>query len=195
MISPLLPLLAFGCPSKDGPGPSEDVDLDQDGDGSPDEDDCDDEDATVHPGADETCNGTDDDCDGDTDEGATLTAYTDADEDGYGADATAQALCEVPTGSVGVGGDCDDESDAIHPDADETCDGLDNDCDTLTDEDDPDLLGKGTWYVDGDEDGFGSPDKVSTCANLAQATRRSTATATTPTTPSFQVLSKCAATG
>jgi len=43
--------------------------VDDDGDGwSPDDGDCDDDDPTVHPGADETCNGIDDDCDGSVDE-------------------------------------------------------------------------------------------------------------------------------
>jgi hypothetical protein len=42
---------------------------DQDADGwDPDEGDCDDADPTVHPGADELCNGQDDDCDGQVDE-------------------------------------------------------------------------------------------------------------------------------
>jgi len=42
--------------------------LDADGDGWDETEDCDDTDATVHPGADERCNGRDDDCDGEVDE-------------------------------------------------------------------------------------------------------------------------------
>lgn len=43
--------------------------VDLDGDGSPDGPDCDDGDAAVNPGVTESCNGIDDDCDGDVDEG------------------------------------------------------------------------------------------------------------------------------
>jgi hypothetical protein len=42
---------------------------DEDGDGVPDGPDCDDHDASVKPGAVESCNGKDDDCDGQVDEG------------------------------------------------------------------------------------------------------------------------------
>ena len=44
---------------------------DTDGDGSPWPVDCDDDDATIFPGATETCNGRDDNCDGVADEGVT----------------------------------------------------------------------------------------------------------------------------
>jgi len=43
--------------------------VDADGDGWTSDEDCDDGDPAVHPGADEVCNATDDDCDGETDEG------------------------------------------------------------------------------------------------------------------------------
>ena len=52
-----------------------------------------------------------------------------------------------------VGGDCDDEDAEINPDANELCDGEDNDCDGETDED-----VVGVFYRDRDEDGYGDPD-------------------------------------
>ncbi|QDG51164.1 hypothetical protein FIV42_10570 [Persicimonas caeni] len=79
----------------------------------------------------EICDGIDNDCDGEVDEDATdtTTYYTDQDDDGYGDDATAVEACEQPADTITTGGDCDDSDAAINPDADEVCDGVDNDCD------------------------------------------------------------------
>jgi len=109
-------------------------------------DDCDDTDAAVFPGADEYCNGYDDDCDGDTDEDDAVDAstwYEDHDMDGFGADGVTATACDAPPGYVAIGGDCADIDADIHPDADEVCNGLDDDCDPATDE-----------LLDGDGDGF-----------------------------------------
>ena len=48
--------------------------------------------------------------------------------------------------------DCNDDDASIHPDAAEICDGIDNNCDDIIDEDATDA---GTWYADTDGDGYG----------------------------------------
>ncbi|MFZ5476381.1 MAG: MopE-related protein [Myxococcota bacterium] len=97
-------------------------------------DDCDDLDATVKPGATETCDDEDDDCDGVADDGLTLW-YVDADGDTYGAAGTGD--CANSGTGVDNGDDCDDDYDLAYPGALEICDGVQNDCDdtSWTDDD------------------------------------------------------------
>ena len=117
----LLVLLA-GCGPDDG---------DQDGFSTPA--DCDDDDASVHPGAAESCNQRDDNCDGAVDEGWPADAptwYPDADGDGHGTSAPTWVGCAAPAGWVALSGDCDDADPAVHPEAAEICgNGVDDDCD------------------------------------------------------------------
>ncbi len=128
--------------------------------------DCDDSDAAVHPGAAELCNDLDDDCDGlvDLDDPELVGAYetyVDADGDGFGDDASLRLSCDEPPVVV-PGGDCDDGDAAVHPDADELCDGVDNDCDGDVDE--SGSVDAPIWYLDGDGDGYGiSGSIVSAC--------------------------------
>jgi hypothetical protein len=121
--------------------------------------DCDDSDAAVHPGADEFCDGVDTDCDGTADDSDVLdfdTWYDDLDADGFGDAATSTRACSQPGGTVADATDCDDGDAGVHPGADEYCDGVDSDCDGAVDEDD--ALDAGTWYLDSDGDGYGTPD-------------------------------------
>ena len=100
-------------------------------------DDCDDAVATTYPGAAEWCDLVDNDCDGDTDEDAVdQTTWTrDGDSDGYGDSSVSYTSCLSPSGYTEMGDDCDDAVATTYPGADEMMDGVDNDCDGMTDED------------------------------------------------------------
>jgi hypothetical protein len=112
--------------------------------------DCDDADASIFPGAAEACNGIDDDCDDEVDEGVTVTVYADADGDGFGDPDSEAQVCAAGTGQVLVAEDCDDDDPDAWPGNTEVCDEADNDCDGDVDED----VGN-TYYRDDDDDGWG----------------------------------------
>lgn len=79
--------------------------------------DCDDGNRSVHPGQVEVCNHIDDNCDGRVDEGVTLTAYRDADGDGFGDPKKTKLLCRQDLGRGWVENrtDCDDTKASVHP--------------------------------------------------------------------------------
>jgi len=150
-------LFLLGCPGEpkidDSAGPPS---VDADGDGFDEANDCDDLDADVHPGADELCNGVDDDCDGfiDSDDPGLLDGavfYADKDADGYGDIESPASACSASDGTVDDASDCDDGDASIHPDGEELCNGLDDDCDGDIDEG----LELETWFMDADADGYG----------------------------------------
>ena len=179
------------------------IDIDMDGINS--SEDCDDNNASVYPGATEVCDDLDNDCDGIVDEDVAMFSYfIDQDRDGYGVDDSVILSCMQPSGTVTIGGDCDDSDATIHPsateipnnsidedcdgvafmidsdldgfnssedcnDADATiypnaaelCDGFDNDCDGIIDED-VTLI---PYFIDFDSDGYGmDASMVMACA-------------------------------
>ena len=120
----------------------------------------------VSPGEVEQCNGLDDDCSGSTDEGFAdldddgLADCIDADDDGDGKSDEIDNCPTIPNplqddndgdqkGDVcdpdddndgtADGADCAPFDPSVHPDAEEICDDVNNDCDNETDEDQPSL--------------------------------------------------------
>lgn len=145
---PLLAAFVFvgaeGCPD------TEDVDVDgysvADGD-------CNDQNDQVYPGAAESCNEMDDDCDGVVDDSVKTIYYPDADNDGYGTSVAVGEACAPLPGWVTATDDCDDTNTNSYPGAAESCDIMDNDCDGQVDED-----VENTYYQDADDDSYGSPE-------------------------------------
>ena len=151
--------LLLACGGKDTNETVESPDLDADG-VTVDEGDCDDADASVYPGAEEVCDGLDNNCDGETDEGLLVDFYQDSDADGFGFDGSVESACEAPEGYVATMGDCDDADASVNPDAEEVCDDVDNNCNALIDDEDPLVTGPNMYYLDYDGDGYGNTDFI-----------------------------------
>ena len=135
---------------------------DADGDGYTSEEDCDDNNSTIYPQAIEICDGIDNSCDGNIDEGVTTDFFVDADEDGFGNPNIFIAACEPPSGYVENASDCDDTSAQAYPGGEEVCDDVDNDCNGEIDDGITE-----TFYVDEDGDGFGSAGSEIQACELA----------------------------
>jgi hypothetical protein len=101
--------------------------------------DCDDTNAAVNPMTAEACNGIDDNCNGDIDEGLVRELFVrDEDGDGYPTLDAGVLACAAPPGTLralGALNDCKPYSPSQHPDAGERCNGLgdaaDDDCDGI----------------------------------------------------------------
>jgi hypothetical protein len=150
-----VPLTAIvGCSG--GGGSVADVDIDEDGFYS--DVDCNDQEPLINPGAIELCDGLDNDCDGEADEEDALEAklwFPDSDGDGFGGALQPIGSCEPPSGYSDNPNDCDDKLATVNPNAIELCDGFDNDCDGIVDEDSAeDAI---FLFRDFDGDGYGNP--------------------------------------
>jgi len=117
--------------------------------------DCNDQDGDIRPGASETCNGVDQNCDGEIDDFFPQQGFcADRDGDTFGAPVIVQACLAPPNHIPSSGGlctDCDDNRAAIRPNAIEVCNGIDDDCDNTID----DGLPQANLFADADHDLFG----------------------------------------
>jgi hypothetical protein len=148
-LAPLILLAMTAC------GPT-----DADGDGVPASMDCDDADVAVFPGANEVCDGKDNDCNGVTDDDYARGGqifFLDRDGDGFGVWEQARVQCAAPVGYVSNPDDCADDDATVYPGAPEFCDRIDQDCDNAVDEDAVDAV---AYYTDFDQDGYGGLDQV-----------------------------------
>jgi hypothetical protein len=122
--------------------------------------DCNDFNGAISPDAVEVCDEIDNNCDGEIDDGdaAPGTYFADFDNDGFGSNALSITACTMPPNYIDSTGDCNDFDPFSHPEAAETCDGQDNNCDTVVDEGVTTII-----YQDNDSDGYGD-DALSVAA-------------------------------
>ena len=125
----------------DSDGQGDACDADDDGDGDPDATDCAPLNPAIGRNATEICNGIDDNCNGQIDEGVQTTYYADADGDGFGNAAVTTQACTASDGYVTDNTDCNDEDASVHQPQ--------------------------PYYVDADRDGYGSGTTALLCSSTA----------------------------
>jgi regulation of enolase protein 1 (concanavalin A-like superfamily) len=103
--------------------------------------DCNDNNAAINPAATEICDGIDNNCNGQTDEGVQTTFYRDMDGDGFGDPANTTMACLLPNGYVTNNTDCDDNDPLEKPGQ--------------------------VWYADLDNDGYSSGTTLTQCLRPA----------------------------
>ena len=115
-------------------------------------------------GASEICDGFDNNCDLQIDEGVLQSFHIDADLDGYGSSDTPTLSCNLQEGYSANALDCVDSNPLFNPDQLEICDGFDNNCDGNIDESFIDTDSDGIAdCVDDDIDGDGVSESVDNC--------------------------------
>ena len=133
--------------------------------------DCNDAAPAINPNAVEVCDGIDNNCNNQIDDGAAggVTYYRDADADTFGNPLVTTTGCSggPPSGYVSNSGDCNDGSAAVYPGAPELCanDGTDNDCDGEANSD-TEATDATNYYADADSDGFGAGAATKSCTVL-----------------------------
>ena len=114
--------------------------------------DCDEQDPLTSPGELESCDGVDNNCDGEVDDddlddidfATAPTWYFDSDGDGF-AGPVATSACTQPAGTGTANVDCNDTDLRSYPGADERCNGMDDDCDGFGDLGGPCEAFEGAW--------------------------------------------------